>query len=60
MSRHLTDHRSESTSGRMIQFLRIDHGQSEAVWHPLWRSTPDASDSRRTVEFLRIARRPEE
>ena len=60
MSRHLADHRTESNSGRMTQFLRIDHSQSDAAWHPLWRNAPDASDSRRTVEFLRIARQPEE
>ena len=60
MSRHLADHRTESDSGRMMQFLRIERGQSDAAWHPLWRSSPDASDSRRTVEFLRIARKPEE
>ncbi len=60
MSRHLADHRTESNSGRMTQFLRIDRSQSDAVWHPLWRSSPEASDCRRVAEFLRIARRAEE
>ncbi len=60
MPTHLADHRTEPSSSRMTQFLRIDRNHSDAVWHPVWRNTPDASDSRRMVEFLRIDRRREE
>ena len=61
MSRHLADHRTESTSGRMTQFLRIARSQSETIWHRLWQQSEAAPPgNRRVVEFIRIARQREE
>ena len=57
MSRHLADHRTDSTTGRMTQFLRIDRSQSERLWHPLWqKSQATLAGNRRVAEFLRIDR----
>jgi len=57
MSKHLADHGSDSTPGRLAQFLRIAHSGSQNVWEGLWQKQAEAStDNRRVVEFLRIAR----
>ena len=56
MAKHLADHRGDRTTGRMTQFLRIARGQSTTVWQRLSQAYPDTGDSRRLVEFLRIAR----
>ncbi len=61
MTKHLADHRSDATTGRLRQFLRIARGQSQAVWHRLWQQGPDAPlDNRRVVEFVRIARQQQD
>jgi hypothetical protein len=51
MSRHLADHRSASTGGKVQQFLRLARGQRK-TWH---RSHAPVGPSR-LVNFLRIAR----
>ena len=61
MTRHLADHRTDSNSGRMTQFLRIARDQSDHIWRGLWqRSVDAAAGNRRVVEFVRIARQPDE
>jgi hypothetical protein len=51
MSRHLADHRSASTGGKVRQFLRLAREQRK-TWH---RSHAPVGPSR-LVNFLRIAR----
>ncbi len=60
MTRHLTDHRSDHTTGRTAQFLRIARSQSQTLWHRLWQAHPDRADPRRVVEFIRIERQPQD
>jgi hypothetical protein len=61
MSRHLTDHRTDSTAGRVEHFLRITRSQSQAMWQALWQRRPAIKpDNRRVVEFVRIARQRQE
>jgi hypothetical protein len=58
MTRHLVDKRAPSEGGRMKEFLRIARAEGDRFWQVLWRSPrPVAVESRRTAEFLRIARR---
>ena len=57
MTKHLADHRSDSTTGRVAQFMRIARSQTQNVWQRLWQTQPgQAPGNRRVVEFVRIAR----
>ncbi|MBN8629556.1 MAG: hypothetical protein J0L76_01725 [Rhodobacterales bacterium] len=51
MSRHLADHRTRTTGGRLKHFLRIARTPRETWQHS--RKTPGSS---RLVQFLRIER----
>ena len=57
MAKHLADHSTDTTPGRLAQFLRIARQQARNVWQEVWQaqSAPE-TDNRRVVEFVRIAR----
>jgi hypothetical protein len=58
MTKHLADHSTDTTSGRLTQFLRIAHGQARNVWQNVWQTQSAANPgNRRLVEFVRIARK---
>ncbi len=55
--KHLADHRSTSTGGRLAHFLRLARNQGDAVWARVWkRPASPAAGNRRVVEFVRIER----
>lgn len=55
--KHLADHRSNSTGGRLTHFLRLARDRSEAAWVRVWQRPATRSQSnRRLVEFVRIER----
>lgn len=57
MTKHLADHSTDTTPGRLARFLRIARSQSQTVWHRLWQAqTAPVTGNRRVVEFVRIAR----
>jgi hypothetical protein len=51
MGRHLADHRSGSTGGRVKHFLRLARTPRET-----WKRARAGAGSQRVVQFLRIAR----
>jgi hypothetical protein len=51
MSRHLADHRSRTTGGRLKHFLRLARTPRET-----WQRPRGKSGSTRLIQFLRIAR----
>ena len=51
MSRHLADHRSRTTGGRVKHFLRLARTPRET-----WQRPRGAVGTSRLVQFLRIAR----
>ena len=51
MGRHLADHRSGSTGGRVKHFLRLARTPRET-----WKRARAGAGSQRMVQFLRIAR----
>ncbi|MBI1171182.1 hypothetical protein GC209_07250 [bacterium] len=57
MTKHLADHRTPSTGGRLKHFLRIARDRSEVAWHAVWQRPRDLrNESRRVVEYVRIER----
>lgn len=57
MTKHIADHRSASTGGRIQHFLRIARDKSEAVWRATWsKPVPRAKGNRPLVEYIRIER----
>ncbi|MEO8243286.1 MAG: hypothetical protein ABI832_13335 [bacterium] len=57
MSRHLADHIRGRSAELTVQFLRIDHDQSSAMWKQVWQARKASpSDGRRVAEFARIER----
>jgi hypothetical protein len=56
MTKHLADHRTPSTGGRLKHFLRIARDRTEVLWHPLWRQPHALNEARRVVEYARIER----
>jgi hypothetical protein len=55
MGRHLADHRTGSSGGRVKHFLRLARTPRET-----WKRARGASGAQRVVQFLRIARSREE
>ncbi len=51
MSRHLADHRSQSTGARVQQFLRLARTQRRT-----WHRKHEPAGAARLIQFLRIAR----
>ncbi len=51
MSRHLADHRSQTTGGRLKHFLRLARKPREA-----WARPRGKAGNGRLVQFLRIER----
>ena len=51
MTKHLADHRTPSTGGRLRHFLRIARSESR-----FWHRSEAAAGNRRLIEFCRIAR----
>lgn len=57
MTKHLADHRTASTGGRLKHFLRIARDRTEVAWHSVWRQPrTNANEARRLVEYARIER----
>lgn len=55
MSKHLADHQTMPSTGRIQQFLRIARNRSETAWRGLWqRSFDRAEDNQRLVQYVRI------
>ena len=55
MTKHMADHRTAPTGGRLKAFLRIAHDRSETVWRGLWQRPLDrATDNQRLVQYVRI------
>ncbi len=55
MTKHLADHRTPSTGGRVKAFLSIARDRSESAWRGVWQRPYDRADeSRRLVEYVRI------
>lgn len=55
--KHLADHRSSSTGGRLTHFLRLARNRKDAVWSRVWKKPADpATGNRRVVEYIRIER----
>lgn len=55
MSKHLVDHRSPSSGGRVKAFLTIARDRSESAWRGLWRRPYDrAEENQRLVQYVRI------
>ncbi len=58
MTKHLADHSTDTTPGRLTQFLRIARGQGRNVWQSVWQAQSAVDPgNRRVVEFVRIARK---
>ncbi|MBL9060969.1 hypothetical protein [Tabrizicola sp.] len=51
MSRHLADHRTRTTGGRVKHFLRLARTPRET-----WQRSRGSSGSTRLIQFLRIER----
>lgn len=51
MSRHLADHRTRTTGGRVKHFLRLARTPRET-----WQQSRRAAGSTRLIHFLRIER----
>lgn len=51
MGRHLADHRTQTTGGRLKHFLRLSRTPRET-----WQRPRGKSGSARVVQFLRIER----
>ncbi|MGV8985799.1 MAG: hypothetical protein ACOH2H_05880 [Cypionkella sp.] len=57
MTKHLADHQTPSTGGRLKHFLRIARDRSEVAWHVVWQRPRARKDAaRKTVEYARIER----
>lgn len=57
MTKHLADHRTASTGGRLKHFLRIARDRTENAWCTVWRQPrPMVNEARRVVEYARIER----
>lgn len=55
MSKHLADHRSAPSGGRVKAFLTIARDRSETMWRALWkRPVERAADNQRLVQYVRI------
>ena len=55
MTKHLADHRSTPSTGRVQAFVKLARDRSETVWHRLWqRSFVKADDNQRLVQYVRI------
>ncbi len=55
MTKHLADHRTAPTGGRVKAFLTIARDRSETVWRGLWQRPFDrASSNQRLVQYVRI------
>ena len=61
MTKHLADHRTPSQGARLQNFVRIARDRSETIWRGVFRRGPEASsNNRRVVEYVRIARHPQD
>ena len=55
MTKHLADHRTAPTGGRVKAFVSIARDRSETVWRALWQRPFDrAEDNQRLVQYVRI------
>jgi hypothetical protein len=55
MSKHLADHRTASTGGRVRAFMTIARDRSDTVWRSLWkRPVERPAENQRLVQYLRI------
>lgn len=55
MTKHLADHRTAPTGGRVKAFLTIARDRSESAWRGLWqRPFERASSNQRLVQYVRI------
>jgi hypothetical protein len=55
MSKHLADHRSAPTGGRVKAFITIARDRSETMWQGLWKRPVDRSEvNQRLVQYVRI------
>lgn len=55
MTKHLADHRTAPTGGRVKAFLTIARDRSESTWRGLWQRRFDrAEDNQRLVQYVRI------
>lgn len=55
MTKHLADHRTAPSGGRVKAFVTIARDRSETVWRGLWQRPLDrAEDNQRLVQYVRI------
>lgn len=55
MTKHLADHRTPPSGGRVKAFVSIARDRSETVWRVLWQRPYDrAEDNQRLVQYVRI------
>ena len=55
MSKHLADHRTAPSGGRVKAFVTIARRGSGQVWQALWkRPVERAADNQRLVQYVRI------
>lgn len=55
MTKHLADHRTAPTGGRVKAFMSIARDRSETVWQALWkRPLQRSEDNQRLVQYVRI------
>jgi hypothetical protein len=55
MSKHLADHRTTPSGGRVKAFVTIARRGSGHVWQALWkRPVERAADNQRLVQYIRI------
>lgn len=55
MSKHLADHRTPPTGGRVKAFLTIARDRSEDVWRQVWRRPLErGEENQRLVQYVRI------
>ena len=55
MTKHLADHRTAPSGGRVKAFVTIARDRSETVWRGLWQRPLDRSgDNQRLVQYVRI------
>jgi hypothetical protein len=55
MSKHLADHRTAPTGGRVKAFMSIARNRSETMWRGLWKRPTDQSElNQRLVQYVRI------
>ena len=55
MTKHLADHRTPPSGGRVKAFVSIARDRSESFWRGLWQRPLSRSEgNRRVVEYVRI------